>query len=434
MQGRRKKILAVISVLTSFALLGAGCQFGIKAPNSQNKAPQINLTYWSVFNESTDMQALITAYKKVAPNVNIEYKKLEINDYEKELIDALAQGRGPDIFSVHSSWMPKYTDKLEPIPSNQSPIGQFVPVVKQVADINDQVYALPLSVDTLAMYYNPKVLNSAGVAKPPTTWDEFDEAMKKIAQKDSNGNLSRMGAAIGTVDNINRGIDPLELLLLQNGTEMTNTDNTQATFAHTQLQANNQQYKPGLTAFNKFLSYSKKTSATYTWSSGFSSAFDEMAKGNLAFLFNYNYNYEKITNLNLGAGIRVAPVPQIADSNAPVALANFWLEGVSKKSKQQLEAWKFVVYATGGDGDKIFTDATHKPAARKDILDVQKTDRNLGAFAEQAVYATTWYQKDVSGNEAALVDMVNSVLTGKQSSEGALQRAETQITNLMQQK
>jgi multiple sugar transport system substrate-binding protein len=434
MSGRRKKILGFVSVLTSLALLGAGCNFGIQNPNNQNKAPEVTLEYWSVFNDSSQMDPIIDAYRKIAPNVIINYKKLEVGDYENQVVSALAQGRGPDIFSVHSSWMPRYTDKLEPIPADQSPIDEFVPVVKQVADVSNQVYGLPYSVDTLAMYYNPKLLNSAGVATPPTTWDEFDTAMKKLVQFDGNKKFTRIGAAIGTVDNNNRGIDPLELLMLQNGTQMTNEDHTEALFAHSQLQSDNQRYTPGLVAFNKYLSYSKKTSPTYTWNNDFTSGFDEMKNGKLAILFNYDYNYDKIINLNIPAGIRVAPTPQITNTQNPLALANFWLEGVSKKSQNQLEAWKFITFATGADGAKIFADQTRKPGARMDILETQKADRAIGAFAKQAEIAATWYQKDVSSNEATLADMVNSVLNGKQPAEGALSRAETQISINMKQK
>lgn len=428
MKGRRKKILAVVSMLTSLALLGAGCNIGIQNPGAnKNKLPEVNLQYWSVFNDSQDMQVLFDAYHTVAPNVTISYKKLNVTDYENQLIQALAQGRGPDIFSVHNTWLPRYLDKLESIPANQSPIDQFVPIVKQVADVDNQIYGLPYSVDTLAMYYNPKVLNSSGVATIPTTWDEFDAAIKKMAQRDG-ADFTQMGAALGTVNNVNRGIDPLELMMLQNGTQMTDDAHTKATFA------GDQKNSPGLAAFNKFLSYSKPTSSTYTWNNSLSDAFTAMINGHLGILFNYSYNYDKILNLNVGAGIRVAPVPQIAGTTNPVALGNFWLEGVSKKSQQQLEAWKFIVWATGANGAKVFAEQTKKPGARMDILATQKGDRAIGAFASQAEIATTWYQKDVATNESALAGMVNATLAGTLTAQAAIERAQTQITNNMQQK
>ncbi len=429
-KGRRKKILAVLSILTSVALIGAGCQIG--APQKQ-VAPTVNLTYWSVFNESSQMQAVIAAYKAVAPNVVITYKKLEIAEYQQQLLDALAQNRGPDIFSVHSSWMPQFTNKLEPIQTSQAGLDKFVPVVKDVVNINNKTYGLPYSVDTLALYYNPKVLNSAGIAGPPATWDEFDAAVKKLTKMDAAKNITNQAAAIGTVKNVNRGIDPLELLMLQNGTQMTNATNTEATFAHSQLQSDNQPYSPGLAAFNKFLSYSRQTSAYYTWNGGFSSAFDEFSKSHLAMLFNYNYNYDKIVNLNNAAGIRVAQVPQITGTQSPVSLASFWVEGVSQKSQQKNEAWKFILFATGKDGAKVYAQQTHKPGARMDVLATQAGDRTLAPFVTQAPIAKTWYQKNVSSIEAALSDMVNVVLTGARTTDQALKQGETAIRVIMQQ-
>lgn len=429
MSRRKKIILGFVSMLTSLSLFGAGC--ALQAPQTnKNNGPVTTLTYWSVFNESNQMAAIIDAYKAVAPNVSITYKKLEIGEYEKQLIDALAQNRGPDIFSVHSAWMPKYLDKLEPIPQSAASLDQFVPVVSSVVAKDNQVYGLPYSVDTLSLYYNPKMLNSAGVASAPATWDEFDEAVKKLAAVDASKNITRAAAAIGTADNVNRGIDPLELLMLQNGTEMTNATNTEATFAHKQMQ-NEQQYSPGLAAFNKFLSYSRPTSATYTWNNSFSSAFDELSRGRLAMLFNYNYNYDKILALNSQAGIRVAAAPQIAGTKNPVALASFWVEGVAQKSQQKTEAWKFLLFATGKEGAKIYAEQTHKPGARMDVLNQQQGDRTLAAFVTQAPIATTWYQKSVGPTESALAEMINSVLTGKLTSENALIRGETAVSVIM---
>ena len=35
------------------------------------------------------------------------------------------------------------------------------------------IYGLPLSIDTLALFYNREHLNSAGIVAPPTTWQEL---------------------------------------------------------------------------------------------------------------------------------------------------------------------------------------------------------------------------------------------------------------------
>jgi len=421
-------------ILSCLVLVGQDCQ--IQPPNGDEvpDKPPVELTYWSVFNNSEEIEALIEAYKEQSPHVTIEYRKLDINEYEASLTDALAKDRGPDIFSYHANWLPSYTGRIEPYPAAQIPLNEFVPIVKETAVIDGQLYGLPFSVDTLALFYNPKLLASAGVVSPPKTWDEFDEAVKKLVLLE-NKSFIREGAAIGAVNNVNRGIDPLQLLMLQNETEMINSERTEATFANTVIRDTGERYSPGLVALEKFLSYSRSTSSVYTWNNNIPSAFDEFTGARLGMLFNYAYNYNRILALNPNEEFRVADAPQIeGDTSTPgnIALANFWLEGVSKKSKKQLEAWKFILFATSFDGSFIFADMTDRPSARKDILALQEQQApHVAPFARQAAIAETWYQKDASVIEGAMKEMVNSVFTGKRTPENALQLAETQITNLM---
>lgn len=434
MRGKRKtKFYTLITALFALSFLGANCNL-IKQPNTNGSdLPVVKLTYWSVFNNSTEMDEIIQAYQVENPNVQIDYRKLDITEYETQLISALATNRGPDIFSVHSSWLPRYVNKLEPIPASQSPIDEYVPVVKKAAVVDDNLYGLPYSVDTLALYYNTQLLSSAGVANPPSTWKEFADAVQKLSKLDSQKNFIREGAAIGAVNNVNRGIDPLLLLMLQNGTKMNNEARTESTLADTITTTDNQRYNPGLAALNTYMSYSNPTSSHYTWNSRFVSDFHEFSQGRLGIMLNYAYNMERIKELNRKSVIRVAKAPQIDTTSAPLNYASFWIEGVSKQSLQQLEAWKFIVYATGKVGAKIYADATQKPSARYDILEAQKKDLLLAPFAEQAATADVWYQKDAVAEEAVLTDMVNAVLEGRQTSANALQQAETQITRILQE-
>jgi ABC-type glycerol-3-phosphate transport system substrate-binding protein len=66
---------------------------------------------------------------------------------------------------------------------------------------------------------------------------------------------------------------------------------------------------------------------------------------------------------------------------------------VSKKSKFKDEAWDFVQFATTKpDNVRSYLKSTKKLAAIRSIIDEQKTDENLGVFAEQLFSARTWYR------------------------------------------
>ena len=91
-------------LLTSAALLqlAAGC-FG----GGGNQQP-IELTVWKPFEEQEALSPIFESYRKLHPNVNFHYVKKDVATYENELVNALASGTGPDIFSIHNDWLPQY--------------------------------------------------------------------------------------------------------------------------------------------------------------------------------------------------------------------------------------------------------------------------------------------------------------------------------------
>ncbi len=88
-------------------------------------------------------------------------------------------------------------------------------------DLEERVFGLPLGVDTLAVFYNRDLLNAAGIATPPATWTQFQEAVVKLTRVSAGDVIAQSGAALGTSRNVERAFDILSLLMLQNGTEMT---------------------------------------------------------------------------------------------------------------------------------------------------------------------------------------------------------------------
>ena len=63
------------------------------------------------------------------PYIKINYVKVRYNEFENKLIEAFATDRGPDMFSIHNTWIRKYQTKnlISPMPSK---ITMAYPVIK----------------------------------------------------------------------------------------------------------------------------------------------------------------------------------------------------------------------------------------------------------------------------------------------------------------
>ena len=53
----------------------------------------------------------------------------------------------------------------------------------------DKVVALPMSVDTLALFVNKDLLNAAGIPTIPDTWAKFQATIPRLVKVDRDGKL-----------------------------------------------------------------------------------------------------------------------------------------------------------------------------------------------------------------------------------------------------
>jgi multiple sugar transport system substrate-binding protein len=430
-----KKILPLFLILIFLSVSGFGCR-------DPHEKEEITLTFWNLWDDSGQWRELIEAYEIANPNIKIKYYKKNVLEYEEELIDALAAGKGPDIFVINNSWMPRYFDKINPISQelitdSQKLITerefkeQFVDVAYYDFVVDGKIYAVPFSVDTLALYYNKDFFNTVGIPEPPKTWEEFKDAVERLTEIDEYGNITRAGAAIGTAKNVNRSIDILSLLMLQSGVQMTNPKNTAATF-NQGVEIEGKDYLPGLTALRFYVDFANASKRVYTWNPRMHYSIDSFYEGKAAMMFNYSYHIPtikaKAAKLNFG----VAPIPQISGSEVDVNYANYWANAVSSLSFHPTEAWDFILFVAEKENLEKYLAETGKPTARRDLVIKQIDDVYLGVFAEQALTAQSWQQVDEKRIESIFADMIESVVLGQTTAEEALNLAVVQVSRLME--
>ena len=401
---------------------------------------RVAVEFWGVFDDRTAFDKVIRDFQNQNPNITVVYRQFSFEDYEKEVINALAGGTGPDIWMVHNSWLPKHVDKLAPLPENlpaggagssQSPMtfrdfqDQFVEVAVNDLTVGGQIYALPLYVDTLALYYNRNLFNNVGITTPPKNWEEFNSAVEQLTKLDASGNIIQSGAAMGTSQNVNRSTDILTALMLQSGVRMTDSDNTAATFSRSVSST-----PIGEIVLRYYTDFANPNVRTYTWNSGQHYSVDAFAEGEVAMMLNYSHQAGVLNQKAARLNYAISSMPQISDMDIK-NYANYWAVAVSKKSLVSNEAWRFAAYLASREGASSYLAQTMRPSARRDIIDLQKNDLSLGVFANQALSAKSWYQIDSSAVEAIFAEMIDNVNFGSLSVRDALQNAESEVNVLM---
>lgn len=427
----------MVGAVVVIILLFASVFLGILPGSRPAKSSQATLEFWGLFDDSAIWQPIFNAYKKSNSNISFNYVQMNPDTYERDLLEALASGKAPDIIMFNSSWLAKHGNKISPLPETMMTLRNFQEVFPDVATVDfvsqNKIYALPVWIDVLAMFYNKDLFNTAGIATPPKTWDDFTKAVQKLSDKDKFGNLTKSGAAIGAANNVDKAADILSLLMLQAGAKMISDDGAEAAFDKS-ITVGDSTYKPGESALRFYTDFTNPKSNAYAWNDKLPNSFDAFTSGQTAIIFDYAVNIprlkQKAPNLRLG----IAPVPQLTDATKAVNYADFWGYSVPAVSKHSFAAWNFLVFLTSKDMNKYFSETVLRPASRRDVLAEERDSLDLGAFSDPILSATNWYRVDPEAIGNIFKDMINSVILGNIKPADALDDAAAKVTFLMKNK
>lgn len=431
----KKSIMLSMLILPVF-FSGA---FGAGLNMCKDPAPTpVTIEVWGVFDDSTVYSQLINEFKKQAAysHITVNYHKQNIVTYEQDLIDALAAGRGPDVFMIHNTWLPKHQNKLAAASETLITARRYGEIYPEVATqdfiLDNKVYAFPLSIDTLALFYNADLFNTVGIALPPATWAEFNSDVSKLTKLDAKNNILQAGAALGTSKNVNRSTDILAALMMQSGSKMVSDD--KSTAALDQMRSGLSGSGPGLRALKFYTNFATPGLKVYTWNKDQHYSIDAFAEGKAAMMLNYQYQIASLRAKAPHLNFEIAALPQISTtSGAQVNFANYWALAVSKSSVKQTASWQFITWLAQKENSKKYLDLTGKPAARRDLIEEQQISSSVNSiFAKQALSAKSWWEADYLAIENILAEMIENVVAGQQTPNDALSTANRQITLLME--
>ncbi|HEY8500501.1 MAG TPA: extracellular solute-binding protein [Clostridia bacterium] len=189
----KKKIVILILCLTvAFSML-VGCGQAAKQPgtgdrdtkqtaaatsDNADKPVEINM-FISMPEYSDAINSLISEYKKVKPNVTINYETTQ-HDYPTLLKAKLNAGDIPDLFSSTSGKeIGVYLDYSANL-SGQPLADVISDPVKSVMMNGDELHGITIKGNYFGIVYNKDIFAEAGIGTFPQTFSELEAACEKI--------------------------------------------------------------------------------------------------------------------------------------------------------------------------------------------------------------------------------------------------------------
>ncbi|MFF5079694.1 extracellular solute-binding protein [Actinoplanes sp. NPDC000266] len=173
-----------------------GGQNAAPAPTAYT-GPNVALAFWNGFTggDGPFMKKLVDQFNTENPNIKVSMNTYQWADYYQKVPAAVATGNGPDIGIMHVDNVATNAARgvILPLEDLAKALNfkaeDFSPPVWNAGVYNNTRYAIPLDVHPLGFFYNKTVMEKAGLdpSKPPTTNDEYLDALDKMKAKGIQG-------------------------------------------------------------------------------------------------------------------------------------------------------------------------------------------------------------------------------------------------------
>jgi ABC-type glycerol-3-phosphate transport system substrate-binding protein len=390
----KKTLKVVVSVISFLIILVPLLFIFLKYNPFKNKGVSTKrgeIVWWSLGIDEVVAKKMVADYLKDNPKAKINLIVESEIDYGERLLNSLKDGKGPDVFTIHNSWVPMMAEQLDPMPANvysqEEYSKSYYSVVSKDFKTTEGIVGIPLEYDALTLFVNEDIFSRSGKTYPKT-WDEFATLADELTLKDGKGFILQSGAALGITQNVDYWQEIIALLLLENKSNLF-SPNTNPTVEQT--------------SFEALLSFADYYSTAKVWNSSLPSSTTAFADGKAVMIFAPAKAAREIKKISPNLKFRTIIVPQVRknDPNEPdVSYATYWAQAVWRKSGDKELAWDFLKYlASDGSYEKMqsyYKELGIPPPASPKVSQREKltNDRVLGSVVALAPIATSWYLAD----------------------------------------
>lgn len=380
-------------------------------------AQQVEIEYWQYFFDARveAMEVLIENFEAENPDIDVTMTHFPYADYRTRTAVAIPAGEGPDVVQLFYGWLNDYieADLIQPLPQDRFSTevieAEFFPMVGAMAR-DGEYYALPTAVRSLALFYNERLFEAAGIESPPTTLDELMEVAEALTERDGAGNITQVGFTSGMTAQDHHWFR--EVLVRQFGGEPYLDD----------YQTVNYDTEAGLAALNFYLGLEENGVSQAGFMDEPQAAFRAGRAG-----MHIDGSF-RIGSLNNTGGLRwgVAELPAGPDG-VQSNYSSYWVNAITTSAvgPEYEASVRFMEYITSPEAMEIWLEVVGELPARVDVgmTEENANDPVFGPFIRGLGYAHTTIFANESAQRQEMVDMVARVQIQDQPPEESLAQA-----------
>jgi len=429
-------LVAVFLAFFVFAVLIFSGAIKIGGLSGGNGAPAGKVIIWGTFSSSA-LADTLDSINKSNKDLNVIYIRKDLSTYQQDIIEAFANGQGPDLFIITPDMIQKNNNFIYKIPYTSYSQKTFTDTFIDGADIyldSEGTLGFPLVVDPMVLYYNKDILSNEAIVSPPVSWDELFTLNPSLTKRDNGGTISQSMIALGQYSNVNNAKDILATLLIQNGNPIVarGSDPTKISFV-SMLNSNpsNLSISPMEAVIKFFVEFSNPANTAYSWNRSLPNSLDMFTGGKLAFYIGKASELFNIESINPNLSFDVTGIPQIKSSTAKRTYGEIYAVAINKKSSNLAGAFGVAGMLSAGDNAKNFSVAVSLPPASRALLSTKPTDPYLFTFFKSALISRSWLDPDKVKSDSIFKEMIENTLSNNLSVGEAINKAQGQLDLLL---
>lgn len=401
----------VLAGLTSSTALFAGT------------ANAVEIEYWQYYFDARveAMEILIENFEAANPDITVTMTHFPYDSYRTKVAAAIPAGEGPDVVQLFYGWLTDYVDAelIQPLPTETFPVErideEFFPMVQAMKE-GDQYWALPTAVRSLALFYNTRLFEEAGIEGPPETLEELMDTARALTKRDGAGNLTTVGLTAGMTAQDHHWWR--EVLVRQFGGDPYTND----------YRTVNYNDEAGVAALEYYTDMFAGDDAIT--SNGFMDEPQAAFKAGLAGMhIDGSFRIGSLADIR-GLEWSVAELPAGQDG-VESNYSSYWVNAITSKAEGEKydAAVLFMEYLVSDEAMQIWLDTVGELPAKPSVgmTDNNANDDVFGPFIRGLEYAQTTKFADESAQRQVLVEMVERVqLQGMDPAESLAIAAEAE--------
>jgi multiple sugar transport system substrate-binding protein len=391
-----------------------------------------NVDIWGTL-PAAGVETLLAELRKENDSyISVRYQYFPQFDFNEVLVNALADGEGPDLILTSQEKLVEMRKRIKPVSYDSFPVrdvrNQYVDGA-QIFALSDGLYSYPIAVDPLMMYWNKDIMKNAGFLTAPKTWETFvNQMFPALIKRDFNREIQQSVVAMGEYGNVRNAFGILSALLYQSGSEAVKEDGNDRYLVRLRA-ATSGGGDPLEAAVDFYTRFSKPSNALYSWNRSFEEDRSEFTSGEMVFYFGYASEALLLERLNPNLNFDIAEIPQGASATTRRTYGKFYGLSLLESSDNQVSASNVMLSLAGSINAEKIALASGMVPVHRSVVAAGSNDVYGRITYGSATIAQGWLNPNIEAADRILETMTKDINENRRSLSEATADASERIAS-----